>query len=179
MSFPKRELRRAYDRDAAGYEGRFAGLQRAKYEALLAELEVAADARVLDLGGGSGLLLEALGARVRLQRPPLLLDLSAGMLREARGRRCWRLQADAEALPLRADSVDLVFAVTSLLGARPQVLSALLEARRVLRPGGVLALSLLTSEVWEGLPADLAACGLALRAGPLSCGQDTGYVLSV
>lgn len=131
---------------------------------------------MLDLGGGSGLLLDALAERVALRRPPLLLDLSAGMLREAGEADCWRLQADAEALPLRAECLDLVFAVTSLLGTRAQVLSALLEVRRVLRPGGLLAFSLLTSEVWKGLSEDLAACGLALRAGPLSCGQDTGFV---
>jgi len=179
VSFPKRELRRAYDRDAVGYDERFAELQRVKYAALLDEVELDPGALVLDLGGGSGLLLAALAERVSLERPPLLLDLSAGMLREARGRRCRRAQADAESLPLRSGCVDIAFAVTSLLGTRSQVLSALLEARRVLRAGGTLAFSLLTSETWEGLSDDLAACGLELRAGPLGCGQDTGYVVGV
>jgi len=73
--------------------------------------------RVLDAGCGDGRLGAALacaGARV------VGVDLDSGMLRMARARRTGGmtrldlLQADIERLPLAAEAVDLVVAVTTL-----------------------------------------------------------------
>jgi demethylmenaquinone methyltransferase / 2-methoxy-6-polyprenyl-1,4-benzoquinol methylase len=100
-------------------------------------------ARVLDLCCGTGDLLLALEAR----RGSAVLgsDFCHPMLLEAqrkisaRGMRSPLFEADALALPLRADSLDLItvaFGFRNLANYR----SGLKELARVLRPGGVLAI---------------------------------------
>jgi SAM-dependent methyltransferase len=118
--------------------------------------------RVLDVGIGPGAdALEVVSARPA--RHLLGLDRSGPMLRLAarRGRRTRvelpLVQGDALALPFRAGSLDGV-TFHSVLYLLPDPLSALREARRVLRPGGAVALL----EPRSG-PASLPS---ALGAGP-------------
>jgi SAM-dependent methyltransferase len=95
------------------------------------------------LGNGSGTCLEigcgtgVHAATVRkLGWTPVGVDLSAGMLRHARGRLA-TAQADAQQLPIRGGWLPAAIAVmvhTDMPGY-PAVLA---EAARVLRPGGVL-----------------------------------------
>jgi SAM-dependent methyltransferase len=88
-----------------------------------------------------------------------------------------RVQGSALALPLAAGCFDAVFAVTSLLLAPRELVTAFLEIRRVLVPGGTLALTLLERDVGGGLEGDLAASGL--RPGHrFSCGQDVGWIVT-
>jgi ubiquinone/menaquinone biosynthesis C-methylase UbiE len=172
VGFPRRELRAAYDRDASDYEQRFAAIQAPKIEAVLQRCMPQPTDRVVDLGCGTGLLARALPP---LARPVLALDLSAGMLRAGDLSGAQRVQADLARLPLRDGCLDLAYAITSLLGERGQVLGALLEVRRVLRPGGRLALTLLQSELWEDVALDLRACGLS-PGEAFTCGQDRGWI---
>jgi SAM-dependent methyltransferase len=95
------------------------------------------------LGPGSGTCLEVgcgtgiHAATVReLGWTPVGVDLSAGMLRHARGR-LPVAQADAERLPVRDGAVPAAIAVMvhTDMPAYPAVLA---EAARVLRPGGIL-----------------------------------------
>jgi len=92
------------------------------------------DGVCLEIGCGTGVH----AARVReLGWTPFGADLSAGMLRYARGRLAV-VQADAEHLPIRDETVPAVLAVmvhTDMPGYPP----VLREAARVLRPGGVFA----------------------------------------
>lgn len=164
------DIRRAYDRSAAAYDGRFSPLQAPKYEAVLARLDVPADARVADLGGGTGLLLGHLPA---LARPPVVVDFSRAMLAAAPPRAA-RVQGDLRRLPLRDASFDRVFAITALLLSPRARVGALLELARVLAPGGRLGLTVLADEA-PGLEDDLRACGL--RPGErFTCGQDVGWI---
>ncbi len=88
--------------------------------------------RVLDVGGGTGRASRALSLPERV-----VVDASAGMLREARARGLDTVRADAATLPVRDDAVDAVLVVDALhhVGDRA---GAVREAARVLRPGGVL-----------------------------------------
>ncbi len=120
--------------DAA--EGRFKGAvaaDDARLRAVLAALGPIRGASVLDLGCGKGRFAAHLvdaGARV------VGVDLSAAMLARAGG--IDRVRASARALPFGDGAFDAVVAVEILehVGAVGPVLD---EARRVLRPGGVLA----------------------------------------
>jgi malonyl-CoA O-methyltransferase len=101
------------------------------------------DARlVLDIGGGTGILLPALLERCGAAARLLELDLAEGMLAESARKfadqRVARLCADARRLPLRAASFDLVlcFGVLPHLGEVGEALRGLMH---VLRAGGVLA----------------------------------------
>ena len=85
------------------------------------------------------------------------VDLAAPMLQVARRRsRFWRpircLEADARALPFEDESFDLVFSNLMLQWLDPPD-AALAEARRVLRPGGLLLLSSFGPETLQELRA--------------------------
>lgn len=96
---------------------------------------------VADLGCGPGRHLGEIGAR---GMRPVGLDLSTGMLRQARGRSGEPLvQADLRSLPLRDGCLDGAWSSYALLHLDDQGLAqALGEVTRVLRPGGCAALVL-------------------------------------
>jgi ubiquinone/menaquinone biosynthesis C-methylase UbiE len=100
----------------------------------------AARGRVLELGAGSGLNLPFYGREVtRLYA----LDPSEALLRMARKKRppagipVEFLEASAEQIPLESRSVDTVVTTWTLCTV-PDAPKALREARRVLKPGGLL-----------------------------------------
>ena len=99
--------------------------------------ELRAGELVLDPGCGTG--WQAAG--LRRATPGLSVvgvDLSAGMLGRARAAGAAPLvQADATRLPLAAGSVDLVV-TRGVLHHLPDVVGALADWRRVLRPGGAV-----------------------------------------
>ena len=92
----------------------------------------------LDLGCGTGGALDALGTGAG---PVLGLDLRPEGLADTRRRRpdAWLVQADAVRLPLRDATVDVITALDVLEHLDDE--TALDEIRRVLRPGGVLLLT--------------------------------------
>ena len=96
--------------------------------------------------------------------------LRAGDLARATG-----LQGDLRALPLRSQTLDRVYALTSFLVTPREASLGFLEVARTLRPGGVFVLTLLEADSWPRLTSDLAAAGLAPQA-EFSAGQDLGWV---
>lgn len=109
---------------------------------LFEQLDLAADAHIIELGCGNG----ALWWENRERIPPgwriTLTDLSPGMLAEARTRLGELTQvveyrvADAQAIPFADDLFDAAIA-NHMLYHVPDVKLALSELRRVLRPAGV------------------------------------------
>jgi SAM-dependent methyltransferase len=99
------------------------------------------EARVVDLGAGPGLDTVLLGER---GLRAVGVDFSMGMLRAGqREFAAVRIQGDARRVPLATASVDGVWAKASLLHLRREdVTVALAEVRRILRPSGVLFVSL-------------------------------------
>ena len=98
--------RRYYDDFSASYDdGRDRG-----YHALIDELEIgivkplAAGARVLEAGCGTGLILDHL---TRVAREAVGVDLSPGMLSKARERGLRVVQGSVTALPFADESFDL------------------------------------------------------------------------
>lgn len=101
------------------------------------------DLQVLDLGSGTGWFTGQLAAIPGSQVTGI--DIAAGMLRYARSANptCIRwIEADAEALPLPDNSMDVVFSNLMIQWCRDPA-SVLSECRRVLRPGGRLLVSTL------------------------------------
>jgi malonyl-CoA O-methyltransferase len=141
----RERLRAAFDRASAGYEAA-AALQARVSRELLERLTAFdfAPRVVLDLGAGTGRATRELKRRYP-RALVIALDLSPGMLREARRhqrpwRRFTRVCADALALPLADASVDLVFSSLVLQWCEP-LGQALGEVRRVLKPSGFFAFS--------------------------------------
>jgi malonyl-CoA O-methyltransferase len=123
-----------------------ARLQREVREELLSRLALlrAAPRAVLDLGAGTGLGAAAL-KRAFPRAAVTAVDFSAAMLEQARRHsRFWRpircIEADARSLPIESSSIDLVFTNLMLQWVEP-LDDALVEIRRVLRPGGLLLAS--------------------------------------
>lgn len=131
-----------YDRWAANYDRRWRDYTEATHAALLAALDLGGVRDLLDAGCGTGALFERL-----LARDPALrvtgVDPSAGMLTVARWRLADRgvtlLRGEAEHLPLPGDSCDVVV-MANVLHYVAQPSAARNEARRVLRPGGRIAM---------------------------------------
>jgi malonyl-CoA O-methyltransferase len=136
----KRQVAASFSRAAHSYDG-VAALQRDVGNELLARLPALTPARWLDLGCGTGYFTRGLAERYP-QGSGLALDLAEGMLRHARPQGGARhfVAGDAERLPLRDGSLDLIYSSLAVqwCGDFAAVLD---EARRTLRPGGVLAFS--------------------------------------
>jgi ubiquinone/menaquinone biosynthesis C-methylase UbiE len=100
----------------------------------------AAAGRVLEIGAGSGLNLRFYGGEVQHL---YALDPSARLLQMARKKRpaaafpVKYLEASAEEVPLDSRSIDTVVSTWTLCSV-PDAARALSEARRVLKPGGLL-----------------------------------------
>ncbi len=130
-----------YDRWARGYDRRWRHYTDVTLGRLLDHLDLRQYRDALDVGCGTGVLL----LRLREGCPSLHAtgtDPSAGMLAIARAKLAGYgvdlQQGGADSLPLSAHSVDLVTMANMLhYVARPSLACA--EARRVLRPGGALA----------------------------------------
>jgi len=143
--FDRAAVAASFDHASVAYDAA-AALQAEVRAELLARLDYfrLQPATVLDLGAGTGAASGVLARRFRRARV-IALDLAPGMLRIAR-RRQWpwrrfeRICADAEALPLRDASVDLVFSNLMLQWCDDPLL-AFAECARVLKPGGLLLFS--------------------------------------
>jgi SAM-dependent methyltransferase len=128
-----------YVRQATGYDE-----TRRASPSIVAPLAAALDASrtLVDVGGGTGNYAVALRAR---GCTPTVVDLAPAMLARARDKGLAVLRADATALPIRTGAVDAV-ALVSMLHLVPDWRQALDEARRVLVPGGRLALMVYARE---------------------------------
>lgn len=129
-------VRANFDASVDAYEayerrtGRFAALARCLHAEMAARVEGPLDT-VLDAGAGSGASTRAIAADVSC---PVALDISREMLREAPAP---RVQGDFDHLPFVADAFDGV-AFTASLFIAPDPAVAVVEAARVVRPGGVV-----------------------------------------
>lgn len=151
----KRLIGRSFGAAAARYDG-LADLQRTVGEKLLARLSSVnlAPARIADVGAGTGYL----GTRLIQLYPKadlLALDIAEGMLRFARSR-CGNSGAvrfvcgDAEAMPFRDRSIDLVFSNLTIQWCSG-FNTVFREIRRILRPDGVTLFSTFGAETLKEL----------------------------
>jgi len=130
-----------YDRIAPGYDRRYTvgSEQREIAKALLALAETGGSERILEVGCGTGHWLADLRpATGRLYG----LDLSAGMLAQARSReeQLHLARGRACCLPFADACADLVYCVNAIHHFQRQR-DFVLEARRLLRPGGALVVA--------------------------------------
>jgi len=143
--FNQADVRRAFDRAAERYE-QFAVLQNEVCNRLLEKLDIVkiAPEFILDAGAGTGKAIPALFERYK-KAQLVALDLSEKMLGKS-GRHGGFFRAphlvcaDIERLPFADDTFDLVFSSLSMQWCN-DLNAALLEAKRVLKPGGLFVFS--------------------------------------
>jgi ubiquinone/menaquinone biosynthesis C-methylase UbiE len=128
--------RRYYDEFAARYEA-----ERGRgYHKLIDDLEVETVVRygrgkdILEAGCGTGLILERVA---KFASCAVGVDLSGGMLAQARARGLEVAQGSITSLPYPDDRFDVVYSF-KVLAHIPDIEGALAEMSRVTRPGGVV-----------------------------------------
>ncbi len=132
----KARIRQSFERAAGTYDSA-AAVQRRICHDLINRLPPRPVLRLLDAGCGTGYALPLLRRRFP-QAHAVGLDLSPAMLRHV-AEPCCRVAADLEHLPLAAASCDLFW--SSLAVQWCDLAATLREARRILKPGGTLALA--------------------------------------
>jgi malonyl-CoA O-methyltransferase len=178
----KAAARRAFERAAEDYDAA-AVLQREIGRRMLDRLEyIRIEPRtVLDLGCGTGLVLDHLSRRWRRRPRVIALDFAVAMLRQARRRGHWRnrprpLCADMERLPLADDSVDLIFSNATLQWAN-DLGGTFAELHRVLRPGGLLMFTTFGPDTLMELRSAWAAADGDAHVSPFLDMHDVGDAL--
>ena len=156
----RRVQRYGWDLAASGYEGLWGAQLAGVQAALLDSATLQPGERVLDLACGTGLVTLAAARSVGPSGHALGTDLSGEMvaLAEKQARRQGVSNArftrmDAEQLALADGSVDVVLCSLGLMYV-PEPQRVLGEARRVLRPGGRLVVSVWGERArcaWAGL----------------------------
>ena len=127
-----------YDRFSTTYEDQ----RHHGYHRMIDELELGlirkygAGGDVFEAGCGTGLLLKEAAA---VARTTVGLDLSRGMLAQARARGLRVVQGSITHVPLPSASFDLVYSM-KVLAHIPPIREALAELARLTRPGGHLLL---------------------------------------
>ncbi|WP_025857011.1 malonyl-ACP O-methyltransferase BioC [Pseudomonas sp. CHM02] len=147
----KRLVAASFSRAAASYDS-VAELQRAVGSQLLARLPAGiAPKRWLDMGCGTGYFSRVLGEQLPASQG-VALDIAEGMLNHARplGGAHHFIAGDAERLPLKAESVGLIYSSLAVQWCA-NFDAVLSEAYRVLQPGGVLAFASLCVGTLEEL----------------------------
>ena len=160
-------VRALWDGTADVYDDAIVPALSDAHHGLLRTLDPRRGEQILDLGCGTGRMAELVARRG--VAVAAAVDLAPEMVARARTRLAGTSidvrEMDAQALTFAAGSFDAVVAGFSLMFC-PDHLAALSEARRVLRPGGRLAMS-----VW-GLPEECETVRVgrvtaAFGAGPL------------
>jgi len=141
QQFEQHRVRRAFDRAAESYD-EIALLQNEVCSRLLEKLEIVkiSPQLILDAGTGTGSAIPGLYSLYKKSQL-IALDLSENMLVKAARhgnflRSPYCVCADIENLPFENETFDLIFSNLSMQWCN-DLDAALLEARRVLKPGGL------------------------------------------
>lgn len=162
--FDRDLLRARLDRAAPGYAAADFLKRRAAEDAVVRlEAIMREFPRAVDLGARNGAFAQALAESDAAARVGLLVetDLSEKMLA---GRSGPRLVVDEERLPFAAGSLDLVVSTLSLHWAN-DVVGALIQIRRALKPDGLFIGSLLGGATLTELRQSLLAAEAELTGG--------------
>jgi len=147
----KKQVRRAFSRAAQSYDAA-AVLQREVCIRMLDKLDCIKQkpTRILDVGSGTGWGTRQLSERY-VAAEVIALDIALGMLQNARGTSSWWKKlfvgkrenfvcADVEALPLAANSIDMVWSNLALQWCN-NLPATFVELHRVLQNEGLLMFS--------------------------------------
>lgn len=179
--FDQARVRQAFDRAADSYE-QFAVLQNEVCKRLLEKLEMVKinPQRILDAGAGTGSAIPTLFKRYK-KAQLVVLDLSENMLEKSRQhgnflRSPQLVCADIEKLPFADNVFDLVYSSLSMQWCN-DLNAALLEAKRVLKPGGLFVFSTFGPDTLKELRSSWATVDSANHVNQFIDMHDIGDAL--
>jgi len=144
---------------------------RRRARVLLEYLELEDGMDVLDCGCGMGFYLMVMGQLRSLHLTGVDTDVERLEFAERYGIRATLVDGDATALPFADSSFDRVL-MSEVLEHVPDDAAALREAQRVLRPGGMLAISVPHARypfLWDPINATWTKLGgQPIRSGPIA-----------
>lgn len=170
-------LRTSYDREAKRYDRRFASLQLIKYQTMLGkEGQFLPEGRpILDLGCGTGLLFDYLRGVGADCTGLVGVDLSPMMVEQAVARGMEAQAAHMGGLPFPDNHFAAVLTFTVLRITLDDEQAILAEIARVLKPGGLLLLTILSKNDSPDFLHNLERAGFSIESIRPDCGQDVGY----
>jgi SAM-dependent methyltransferase len=145
---------------------------------VLDHVEIQPKEVILEVGGGSGVVLREIARRTAGANPIIDVDINPYLLREAAilakragfAERMSFQEGSAEAIPLAADSVDVALSFTVMEeGDADRMLAELV---RVVRPGGRIAVIVRSRDLpsWANLPISASLRAKVDRAGLIGAG---------
>lgn len=141
MNSKKFESTRRYNETAEAYNRRYKDIQTSKYREIFSEISVNQSDLLLDVGGGTGLLLDYLEQH---SKNIIVCDLSLEMLKEGKvnNRNGFFVCTDSESLPFRDKCCDLVlyFSIFQNLESPDRSIS---EGYFSLKSSGIIAITVL------------------------------------
>ena len=142
MRDKKYEVRRRYDATATHYDKRYLDIQMTKYSEIFSEIDVDNSELILDVGGGTGLLLDFMKNQTS---NILCCDISFNMLKEGKNKHKTShfVCADIDHLPFKENRFKKVICV-SVIQNVPDPQLTLREIYSSLRCNGIIILTALT-----------------------------------
>jgi malonyl-CoA O-methyltransferase len=176
----KKRIQKNFDGKADRYES-CAILQKEVCQRMLERLDLVAlqPNVIVDCGAGTGWGVQGLMQRYK-KANVIAVDISLPMLQQSRRKGGWLrkpglLCADAEALPLQDESVDLVFSNLMLQWCDAQQVFS--EFKRILKPGGLLMFSTFGTDTLKELKASWRAVDDDLHVNEFADMHDLGDAL--
>ena len=142
MNDKKFEATRRYNQTAEVYDNRYRNIQFSKFREIIPELEFDKSRFLIDVGGGTGLILEYLkGSHQNI----IVCDISLEMLKigKSKSETAYFVCADSEALPFRNTCSDIVCFFSVFQNLESPDLS-LHESFRILKSKGQIAVAILS-----------------------------------
>ena len=146
MSKKKFEATRRYNETANGYDRRYREIQFTKFREVIMDLGIQNSNIILDIGGGTGLILDF---NTDFIRNTVICDISFEMLKEGRNkqRRGLFVCADSEEPPFRNSCTDYTF-LFSILQNLEKPDRTFTESFRTLKKNGKIVITAL-SKIFE------------------------------
>jgi len=172
----KQFIKKSYDASAEFYDKRYKELQETKYKKLITPLVIEKLKKaqlVLDIGAGTGLLHEYLEKR-GIDATITGIDISHNMLKIAQEKGQENITGDADFLPFKKESFDVVVSFTTLQNL-PSFELIFKEIKRVLKHEGLFIFSILRKNFDNSIFDILSTQGFMIISEH-DCGEDIGFV---